>query len=467
MANTAFQVMGDRLLLTTDAGRPHELNPESLEVVTPVGRNEHWSSALPGWIGWFTHWPFPLVMSTAHPGYDHESGEVFSVSYGLSILGMGVFTRLVGWDGRGDLTTWNVLNRWGQDLEIKQSVHQMAVTRNYVVIMDTAFLVEMESILMPGASRAQSPDTDIHIIKRSDPAPGGGDVVAKTVTIPRESVHFLADFDDADDKITLHVAHNCAADASEFLSDSDVRADTGGPIDPQLMGLPAAPTDQGGLGRYVLDARTGSLLEADLLFDEDLTWGGPALVTWPGNHSPERHQHLWWASVGFSEDLHLQRIEDLYADYPYRRVPLESLPTGGKPANLIRLDPQNLQIVDYFTFPNGRVGLSPQFVPREGSTTEGDGYLVCTVISDDTQTPGSSGDEVWIFDAELLAQGPLARLGHDQLNLPFTLHTAWMENASARSASYMLDVRSDVEGEVAHHSSEVQDLFEQHVYPNF
>ncbi|MEE2750179.1 MAG: carotenoid oxygenase family protein [Myxococcota bacterium] len=466
MANTAFQVMGDRLLLTNDAGRPHELDPESLEVVTPVGRNEHWASALPNWIGWFTHWPFPLVMSTAHPGYDHETGEIFSVSYGLPILGMGIFTRLVGWDGEGELTTWNVVDRWGQSLEIQQSVHQMAITRNYIVIMDTAFLVEMTSLLLPGSSRAQSPDTHIHIIKRSDLPQGGGDVTAMTVTIPREAAHFLADFDDSDDKITLHLAHNCAADPSEFLSDADVRADTGAPINPLLKGLPASATDLGGLGRYVVDARSGMVLETDLLFDE-LSWGGPALVTWPGNRSPDRYQDLWWISLGFNEDLRLKRVEELYADYPYRRVPLSSLPTDGKPASLVRLDAQNLQIVDSYTFPDGRVALSPLFVPREGGNTESDGYIVCTVISDDSQTPGSTGDEIWIFDAEILAQGPLARLGHEQLDMPFTLHTTWMETAPTRSATYELNVRSELSEEVAYHSSEIQAIFETQVYPNF
>jgi hypothetical protein len=36
----------DRLLVTYDAGRPYEIDTETLEIVTPVGANKEWQGEL-------------------------------------------------------------------------------------------------------------------------------------------------------------------------------------------------------------------------------------------------------------------------------------------------------------------------------------------------------------------------------------------------------------------------------------
>ena len=464
LANTAFLPMGDRLLLTFDAGRPHELNPATVEIATPVGWMSEWRWALPDWISWFVNWPFPPLMSTAHPAYDPESGHVFSVDYGLSLMGESTFTRLVRWNGEGALEGWELVDSQNNAVQITQSVHQIACTRNYVILADTAFLVEMD-LLYEVPAEAQSPDTVFWIVRRSDLVSGQSTVLAKSIVVPREAVHFLADFDDTGDRITLHVSHNCAADPSEFIEPDDVRVDTGAAVRTDLWGLPAAPTDLGAMARYVIDGRNASLLDAEVLLDENVGWGGPALCTWNGQHVRERHGSIWWVSVGFSEEIQLERVESLYADYPYRTVPLDELPTDGRPATLFRLDTETMTVVDRYALPDGRIALSPQHVPRAGATDETEGYIVCVVISDDWETKGSSGDELWIFDAANLAQGPLARLGHRSLNLPFTLHTAWMAAAPERTAIYRVDVPTDLAPEVEKLDASAQEIFTQSVYP--
>jgi carotenoid cleavage dioxygenase-like enzyme len=45
--NTALLPMRDRLLVTFDAGRPWEIDPQSLDLVTPVGWNDEWKAAPP------------------------------------------------------------------------------------------------------------------------------------------------------------------------------------------------------------------------------------------------------------------------------------------------------------------------------------------------------------------------------------------------------------------------------------
>jgi carotenoid cleavage dioxygenase-like enzyme len=467
MANTGWLVMGDRMLLTYDGGRPWEIDTQTLELATAVGRNDEWPLGLPDFLDAFINWPFPLHMTTAHPAHDPDTDELFTVAYGFSMGGIGGFVDLIRWDGAGDLERFRLTNDWGWPVEIVQSVHQIAVTRSWVVIMDTAFLQEMEQLWDESATRAQSPDTVVWLVRRSDLRAGAGSVVARSVTIPREAAHFIVDHDDTGDLIRLICSHNCAADPSEFLRATDTRSDTGAAVDPGLVGMLSAPTDLGALGRYVIHAPTASILDSALLFDEDHTWGGPQLYTHAGAEAPGAHDHLWWISLGYAPETRISRMDALYGSYRYRRVSLADLPSAPLPARLFRVDAGTLEIRDTYAFPPGRVCLSPQHLPREGATDDLDGYIVVTVISDDTSTSGSTGDEVWIFDAADLAQGPLARLGHPSLRLPFTLHTAWMPAIAPRTAAYQVDVEADHEEAVSLLSSDLQAMFTREVYPHF
>jgi carotenoid cleavage dioxygenase-like enzyme len=452
--NTAVVALDDRLLLTSDAGRPWEIDPETLELVTPMGRNDEWTGILPSFLGIFVDWVFELHMTTAHPAVDHETQELFTVNYGIPIVG-DTFTNLVRWRGHGNLDTWEVVDlNTGAPVQIAQSVHQLAITRDHIILMDTAFLVEVAVFGDDPDAIAQHPDSLIYIIRRSDL--GSGPVVpARRVVMPRESVHFMADFDDRDG-IVLHVAHSCAADPSEWLRADDVLAD-GSPVDPDLVGLPCAPTDLGAWGRYVLDRDTGTLIASELRYDERW-WGGPALVAMRGPELRDRYHSLFWANAGISRELRLQRIERLYADYPYREVALSELPE--EPSSLVHIHADTGEVADHYPFPAGRVCLSPVFVPRDGSTDDDDGYLVCTVISD-------AGDELWVFDAANLGQGPLARLGHPDLNLPFTLHTLWVPSVAPRTATYAVDIRADYAASVRKLPTDLQQVFEDDVYPHF
>lgn len=79
-AITPFKAPGDkasRLLATFDAGRPFEFDPKSLELITPVGANKFWRAGTPP----IMINPFPMVLTTAHPVYDPETNEVFSVNF--------------------------------------------------------------------------------------------------------------------------------------------------------------------------------------------------------------------------------------------------------------------------------------------------------------------------------------------------------------------------------------------------
>ncbi len=466
LANTAFAIMGNRLLSTYDGGRPTEIDPETLTYATAVGSGEEWQGTIPSWTSLLMPMPFPMVMSTAHPAIDPYNHDLYTVEYGLEILGTPSFLHLKLWHGTGSMKTWIVVDQDGVGAEIEQSVHQLVVTRNYVVIVDTSILVEVESLFDPTVMRPQSPDTSIWVIRRSDLDSTQDTVMAKKVVVQRELTHLFPDYDDSGGQIVLHVGHTQGQDASEFLQPDDVRADTGQPVRSDLYGFLPSGTDLGALGRIVIDGESGELLEHDVLYDERL-WGGPALYTHLGPDQPERVETAFWLSLGLHPELRVKRIQDAYLDHPYREVAIEDIPAEGVNPSIVRVRTETLTIEDSYTFPDGRLASSPQFVPREGSTGQSDGYLLCTMLSDDTDTVGSSGCEVWIFDATNLAQGPLTRLGNLGLNVPFTLHAAWMPEMSPRTSSYKIDVRSDIEDLVDRHSTEIRTMFEYQVYPHF
>ena len=66
------------LLATYDVGRPFIMDPESMELITPVGWNKEWVQGTPP----FLPWPFKLVQSTAHPTFDPVTRELSSLDDG-------------------------------------------------------------------------------------------------------------------------------------------------------------------------------------------------------------------------------------------------------------------------------------------------------------------------------------------------------------------------------------------------
>jgi carotenoid cleavage dioxygenase-like enzyme len=459
--NTAFLQMKERLLVTIDAGRPYEIDPATLELVSPVGSIAEWTSGLPESL---FPGPFALHLTTAHPYYDERTGEMITVNYTSGPDGQ---LHIVRWDGSGPLARSLVVLPDGTPVVIQQSAHQVAVSRDHVLVMDTAFFAEPEQIFGGTLSKAQAPEATVYIVRRADLAAGSGAVTAQKAVLPRESVHFFADYDDEGGRITVHTVHCCASDVSEWLREDDVRVD-GKPLREDLLGYVLAPTDQNALGRYVIDAATGGLVEGGsiTLYDEK-TWA-LALYAHAGSAPADRVEAIYWMAAGFGPELHVERMAALYADYPHREVPLDELPLEGKPEHLLRFDPQAGVIADAYPFPDGRNANSPQFVPKKGGTGgQTDGYIVCTVISDDTSRPDSSGDEIWIFDAENLAQGPLCRLGHAELDLPLTLHTAFMGEIAPAAGKYRIDPRVDFAERLASASPEVKALMESHVFPHF
>jgi carotenoid cleavage dioxygenase-like enzyme len=79
MVPMQFKETAERLLVTCDVGRPYEIDPVSLDIVTPIGGNDEWDEQLP------LDLPFPMVTNTAHPVFDRPSQTLFTVNFTKSL----------------------------------------------------------------------------------------------------------------------------------------------------------------------------------------------------------------------------------------------------------------------------------------------------------------------------------------------------------------------------------------------
>jgi carotenoid cleavage dioxygenase-like enzyme len=554
--NTAFLPMQfpgesqDRLLVTYDAGRPYEIDTESLEVITPVGGNKEWRAEAN------ISYPFAPVFSTAHPAFDPHTEQMFTVNYGRSLgnfieslrfiyeldeipqgldeflgaiaefidsqdvvkhllkeskkisphifqlymqlfgqvcqMEIDNFVYLIRWDGQGNLERWKLVLPDRTPVIIEQTIHQMVVTKDYVVLMDTAFSTGFEQMInnpFPKHKGVEKlfrhlferpviPNSTIYIVRRDDLKAGQCpacsqekevEVVAQKVVIPLEAAHFLADYDNPEGKITLHIPHICASFVSEWIRTYDQSAYSPHEYVPSsLCGMQQDETDVSRLGRYKIDGETGTLLESKVIYDVSFTWF-IALYTYrdllvPGK-PVSKLDNIYWITLGLWKELLTKFMFNLYKDYPYRAVPLDKLlkiADQGVPACLFRQDTNTMEIVDRYNFPDGYMVSSPQFIPRsDGDNSSTNGYIVCAVFAPER-------NEIWIFDAENLKQ-PKCKLydPKSSLNFGLSIHTTWLPKIGRRTASYCIPVREDYDPIVKKKSREIQELFEQEVYPQF
>jgi len=402
-------------------------------------------------------------------------------------VNMDDFVHLMVWDGKQPLQQWQVVvEEEGQRVapRIFQSMHQIAITQDYVVLMDTVFKLGAEQLLTSPAPQfprlerlirhlldfRQSADTTIYVINREDLDPDQSQVVAKRVVIPRSAAHFLADYDTPDGKLTLHLAHNTGWDPAEWTRPYDRFPYSEFAA---VLGMSTGAIDINHLGRYVINGETGELCQSTVLTDFDHTWMTAIFAyACPDGVSPvRRFRSLYWNSWGCRGDLLSNYIAELYRDYPYREVPVDkvlALTQQGLPVNLCRLDTDTMTIADSYVFPPGCFGTSAQFVPRrDGGDDPTAGYLMCIVNASDD--PAQS--ELWLFDAAHLAKGPVCKLSHPQLAIGMTIHSTWLPRLNPRRASYYVPVPEDYEPRLAQLSPErrerLERLFRDHVYPHF
>jgi len=446
-ANTALVALdGNRLIATADGGRPWEIDPATLDPLSPVGRLDDYRpiAEMP-----WNRYLCPMNVTSAHPPYDAETGEYYGVSLSIVPLPGMAFFEVLAWDGSGAIKRVPVVLPDLSPLLITQNAHQLCVTRHHLVILDASGTIEAGKLLNPpnsveaGYTTVPRPESYFYVVNRDDIRAATGAVVARRSIVPRESGHFMVDYDSTPDRLVIHSAHTCASDFAEWVQPYDVHPLDRVPVRPDLVdAITPVNYDIGVVGRYEIDARNGKVLHEQVFYD-DRTWGTGGLIARNPRTPNGALGSVFHANAGFPTDIAVDRVGRGFVQHPYRLVPYRELPWSGVPSSLVHIDHDAGRVVDSYFYPGDHFGWTPTFVPRHGSSTGATaGYVVSVVYRD--RTPGSSGVELWVFDAANLAQGPLARLGRPDLDVPLTLHSIWLDTTRTSRPDYRVDVRSEL-----------------------
>ncbi|WP_373494979.1 carotenoid oxygenase family protein [Aquiflexum sp.] len=556
-----------RLLATFDAGRPYEFDPKTFKLITPIGKNKVWRSFLP----FFMNTPFKTVMSTAHPVFDPDTEELFTVNFGKSkkeawmdkllfefyVRNEGrlreflsklserskldakgqelrvaqakiineidnfvfsehlrrlpfvpkilarireLFNKLSGkvllsnnsvflmkWAGQKTMEEWEVLDENGKAINLAHNMHQIGFSKNYIILCDTNFKFTFDTMLnFPFQNdpkigpmirkimcQPMNENSMLYLIKRSDLSDSNNKKVkAKSISLIHETVHFSVDYDDSDDVVTLHSAHNCCACVADWLRSYDTLAtDPDKKIKNDKLGLIAVgEMDIGRIGRLKIDAANGKLIEnqSDFKFFDGLengnitkahTWG-IGLYTHRDMLSHETNTpkitHIFWQSYGLKEDHLSKFIFDMYSDSTrpqkqFKSVDMLNLTKKGAPPVLQCVNTQTMESEEFYAFGKEQYMWTLQFVPRKNAThnvpSGKDGYILTTVINGDPNDNFTELDykpEVWIFDANDLKNGPKVKLKHPDFSFGFTIHSVWVEHADeVSSPDYAINIRED------------------------
>ncbi|MEM8640816.1 MAG: carotenoid oxygenase family protein [Cyanobacteria bacterium P01_G01_bin.54] len=387
------------------------------------------------------------------------------------------FVHLLSWDGINKLKRWQLLIQEQSEVlkpvAISQTIHQIGVTRDYVVLMDTAFVAgvtqltnQLPAWLRGIFGKTASPESIVYIVQRADLKDDCTRVVAKRVSIPLEAAHFLVDYENPYQTITLHISHLCGMQVAEWIRNKEISGATKNMTPGYLMGMQHNITDIGRLGRYEINAETGIIMSSKVITDNNCTWAAD-LYTYLERHDDgtpiEKITNIYWGSFGLWSDLMTRYICKSYQKYKYRLLALEDvieLAKEGQPCSLFNLETESMVIKDYYLFPCDHMMLSPQFIPRGNRSDPTNGYITCVVFIGEIS-------QIWIFDASSISSGPLCKLEHPDMKIGFTLHTTWLKEIQKSESGYCVDIREDYDYMVSQNKQDIQDFFEDHVYKYF
>lgn len=479
---------GARLFVTYDAGRPAEISPQTLDFMSPVGRSCEYRCSIDGVVS-------PLILTTGHPVYDPDfdakgRGRLLLTNMVMRISSLLHLNRaaradlyVLTWDGEGPLTSPLRVRVGGKPVVLEQSsTHQLCITRDYLVIIETSLSLGPSSVLRPllpaifGGSAAgdeppsikgsiegalslwlkppaQAASTNLYLIAKSELrraiAEGAEDIEATSVTVDWEMTHAVADHDDPEGVITLYCQHNIGADPTRHVGSGAPRVGEGR-IPAELSGMFSAATDLNQVRKYEIDAQHGAVLSVRAFPDpdgDDFAFGLnllPPLQILPyrGEGDPllaavQRWKYTYWVAAGWSSCTMAEGVFEMYQrareggdEGPRRLVPLDEFRRRIEDVShgviFYRLD-RELRVESAYRFAPGVLMAAPIFVPRPGGREVDEGYIVGQVWSHlDVHM------EIWIWDASRpLDEGPVCKLGpswpEEGMRPGFPLHSAWMD----------------------------------------
>ncbi|MBD2449514.1 carotenoid oxygenase family protein [Nostoc sp. FACHB-152] len=445
IANTAVVKMDGRLLLTADAGRYWEADPDTLETITPIGYFDEHIISVPLAF-------FPLVANTAHPFYDPTINKLISCELRSRLRPGNLFTDMVSdvyityWDGKGDLEHCKVTGA-----VLDGTPHTVIVTEKSILFPDMPFQMGVSMLLglkIPPLKPYHK--TQLYIVNREEiEKEQRENVTSRLITFEGDSYHFLWNYYHIDDRIHCIAIQQATISLTDALQQEDVKHFTGEPYDKDWWGIPWMFAFDPGVLRKVV------IKDADCLSEEAFIhpgWFSTTLYTADSREflTKEGYSAIYQVYTGYHRDFICRRHYLEFRDCPTRILKDEQLPQYDLPSVLAKVpldknweqltqkikeeQEQNpdthvshlgKELLDFYVFPDGYVINSIQFIPQEH------GYILTTIL-----TP-TDYLEAWLFAADTLSQGPITKLRlPKEVHFGFSLHSEYFEKVIPAKHSY-------------------------------
>lgn len=438
-----------RIGVTSDVDRPWVIERDSLRAVTPIGKRSEWLPMMADSAGEVMGGLFSGY-SNSHVIYtDHEQGEVFLVNYQYKQADGTHPVKLIRWDGYNDFKDWLVVDKEGNQIEVKQSIHELVFTRDYIILADTAFVAGTEMLTPWVNAPLPNEKTIVYIVDRRNLKSDTKTVEAVRVEVDEPCIHLIPEYDNPNDKITLYMLHTPATNTAEILRSYDVDLD-GKLFKKNIVGYGTLPVlDLSSVGRHVIDVSKVEVEKSDYIAEMPYCWG-PYLYTYMGRQIKAfNKQDLFIMFKGFSKDVLPKRIYKAYKDVDNRRVPIEDMVNGqGIQHNnsICRISNEEFKIVDSYIMPD-KV-LLYTIACLDSKSDDSTGYIIASVVTDNKANESSSGHEHWLFDADNLSKGPICKLGHETLNNSTIFHTVYIpseisKKLDEKKVTYHIPLRED------------------------
>lgn len=123
--------------------------------------------------------------------------------------------------------------------------------------------------------------------------------------------------------------------------------------------------------------------------------------------------------------MEMPRIDERFTGQLYRQCYAVEQPSTVEMRGVVRYDWQT-GVLDRYQAPDGNQNGEPVFVPRAGGTEEGDGWVLCCVHRQATDTT-----DVIVLDGRALAAGPVATV-HLPVRVPAGFHGTWLPGGPKR-----------------------------------
>lgn len=428
LANTNLQPMGARLFVGYDIGRPIEVDANTLDYRSVVGKVSEWCSSMPGFLE-------NLISVAAHPGADLENNQLYFINYSFAPDANGAKkTYIAQWDLKSEIRKWPL-----SGITPYSTVHDIKISDRYIVFSDFPFNVDQNSFRGTPRKKPNQDFSQLWIIKKSDleSTPPEKTVPTKRVVIDKPVGHLLVDLDDANDLVTVILQHATTVDLPLSITPKFKKHSDGKPFPKDIEGFSSIGPQPAVVGKYVINGQTGEVVKEEVLADDSKNWNA---LLWTSNAyyeaSLRKNKHLWYSGLGYDPDLVSEAAYNLYKGDASSVVDFQNLPTQALPASIVKIDLESMNYVDEYQLPEGSFAHPIIFIPKESCQADDDGYVLALINKDGMK-------EFWLFDAADVSAGPIAKLGHQAFNPPMLLHSCWMPEVATAKATYRVNFFRD------------------------